>query len=147
MTLTLTHDEVQQYFDMRDDLNYYKQKAEELQSIVNTMNENRSPAYHDMYEELYPPSKPTTPVVKDYLPDVPTVIAAYDAKETRENRQGKAWDDLDIHIIRMAVGKVHPAFMISSLAETLGRTEQSVNSKAHDLGFKVKNDRVVYKHD
>ena len=39
MTLTLHHDEVQQYFDMRDDLAYYKQKAQELEEELDMLRE------------------------------------------------------------------------------------------------------------
>lgn len=121
MTLTLTYNEVQQYF-------------------IAMLRHEAS------VDSGYSYPAPTI-ISEDYLPDVSTVIAAYEAGETRENRQGRAWDNIDLHIIRMAVGKVHPAFHISSLVETLGRTEQSINAKANELGFRVKNDRVVYKHD
>lgn len=140
MTLTLTHHEVQQYFDMRDDLEHYKQLVSDLEEELAMLRHEAS------VDSEYSDPAPTT-ITEDYLPDVSTLVAAYDAKETRENRQNKAWDDLDLHIIRMAVGKVHPAFMISSLAEILGRTEQAINTKANELGFRIKNDRVVYKHD
>ena len=140
MELKLTHDEVQQYFDMRDDLNYYKLQVALLEDEIALLRQDATaaPAYTELTR---------TTITNDPLPDVSTLIAVYDAGESRENRQGKAWDDLDLHIIRMAVGKVHPAFMTSSLAQLLGRTEQSINSKANELGFRIKNDRVVYKHD
>lgn len=139
MELKLTHDEVQQYFDMQSDLATYKQMVSDLEDEIAMLRNV------DVVAEKY--SDPAPTITEDYLPDVATIIAAYNAGETRENRQGKAWDNLDLHIIRMAVGKVHPAFFISSLAETLGRTEKSINAKANELGFRIKNDRVVYKHD
>ena len=138
MTLTLTHDEVQQYFDTQADLTYSKQKVIELEDEIAMLRQEYS-AENSV--------APSITITKDYLPDISTVIAAYEEGETRDDRQGKTWDDIDIHIIRMSVGKAHDAFRISSLASILGRTVQSINSKAHDLGFIVKNDRVVYKHD
>ena len=41
MELKLTHDEVQQYFDMQSDLAYYQQKAQELEDELDMLREQQ----------------------------------------------------------------------------------------------------------
>lgn len=138
MQLTLFGDEVQQYFDLKSDLEYYKQKSQELEEELDML---REAEYRDAIL-----SEPTR--YPDTLePTFSSIISRWNNNYTADTiKTGKAWTELEEKAIRLCVGKQHPASSISYLAQMLGRTVQAIKSKAIELGFNIKNGHIINKN-
>ena len=149
MQLTLTGDEVQQYFDLKSDLEYYKQKSQELEEELDMLREKeyRESTGMDPIAELAKLTgiKPMDAGTLELT--FGTILSRWSENYTADGSQmNKAWTELEERALRLCVGKQHPAASVSYLSQMLGRTVQAINSKAHELGFNIKNDHIINKN-
>lgn len=129
MTLTLQHDEVQQYFDMKDDIIVYKERIAELEKLfhivdIKTSNEVVLPTQEDIYS-FVTSAYSYTPVDQHKQWSQEDIASLKD----RIFFQGKySRDDLNIHTIHRTLFP--------------HRTLDGVKSKVYDLGGRCKNDQI-----
>lgn len=128
MKLELIGDEVQQYFDMRDDLAYYKQKAQELEDEL------------DMLRE----STVKFPLMKEYTEGMVkglNELVTYDKSGTR-------WDAEELSTlayIRNHSGLYDGKPLDFILPEFPGRSESSVKHALWTKKIGVKNGKLKFK--
>jgi hypothetical protein len=149
MKIILADEEAHHYIDMRDDIIEYKRYIAELEALLNAIDsKEESVPLDDDQTHDYPAditieegiSEEEKPLSTWTLSDWITYVATGEYPETRK---GTAWVDGEDYIVRMAVGKAHDAFKITSIAKALGRTVGAINSRAIQSGFSVRKNRIV----
>ena len=135
MKLTLHHDEVQQYFDMRDDLAYWQKKAQELEDELDMLRESTT-TQHDEVEYREPP--------------VVSTERSYPEGTTKSPHTASRWESweetlLSHRIDPTSTAKKSERTLVNCIIKLPGRTEAAIRSKIGLLGGYIRHGNVYQK--
>lgn len=141
MTLTLQHEEVQQYFDMKDDLAHYKARCQELEETVENYR-----IHFNTLDTCYPSEAEVEDMAEQFT-TTEHATGFHRPKDLEPANAMKTWSAEEYDTIRYLFRKkMYDKTPFEPLVASLfpHRSVAGVYTKLRECGFRTKNGCIAF---